>query len=359
MPEMVKFKKGKSEFYSEVSKRVNAYFTEKGISKHADWRMVIKTLSILTALGGSYYLVMFGPYQDNTLIQLGLWVALGFSCAFTAVNIGHDAIHEGYSSKKWVNQFLSHSFNFLGASAYMWKTMHNNAHHMYTNINGHDEDLETLPIIRLSPEQKKMGIHKYQHYYAWLFYGLASFSWVFLKDYKKFFSSHIGSIKNNHSGIQYFYLFFYKAIYYTLFIVVPFVMIDQPWHLILSGFLIMHYFQGVTLALIFMMAHLVEKVEFPVPNDQGSIENAWAWHQMVTTADFGRKDLLSRFFTGGLNYQVEHHLFPRTCHIHYPAISKIVERTAKDYNVPYLDNRSFYGALASHFRFMRELGKAT
>jgi len=236
----IKFKKGKSEFYVTVSKRVNDYFEERGISKHANAYMYIKTFIILGVLIGAYTTLLFGPYHHDTLLMFGLWIVTGLFSAFAAVNIGHDAIHEGYSSNKWVNKIMTHSFNFLGASAYMWSIIHNKAHHMYTNIDGHDEDMETLPIIRFSPNQKLMKVHKYQHLYAWLFYGLASISWVMIKDYKKFFSPYIGGLKNDHPKGQIFWLFFYKAIYYTLFIVVPFTLIEQPWWLILCGFLVMH-----------------------------------------------------------------------------------------------------------------------
>jgi len=270
----LKFPKDQTLFFSTLNKRVNQYFEEKNISRHANFWMVLKSLTIIGMMVTCYYALLFGGFHQSTGIMLLLWAALGFASALVPVNIGHDAIHGGYSGKKWVNNIMSHAFNFMGASAYMWSIMHNQAHHMYTNIDGHDEDMETLPIIRFSPNQKYMKVHKFQHFYAFLFYGLASVSWVLFKDYKKFFSSHIGSIKNDHAPIQYFYLFFYKAIYYSIFIILPFVIIQQPWYVILGGWLLMHYVQGVTIAIIFMLAHLVEKAQFPAPDNTGNMENS-------------------------------------------------------------------------------------
>lgn len=357
MSQRLKFPKDQTQFFSTLMKRVNDYFEEQNISKHANGWMVLKSLFIIGMLVTTYSLLLFGGFYNQIWIMLALWAFLGFSSALVPVNIGHDAIHGGYSGKEWVNKMMSNAFNFMGASAYMWSIMHNQAHHMYTNIDGHDEDMETLPIIRFSPAQKYMKIHKYQHLYAFLFYGLASISWVLFKDYKKFFSSHIGSIKNNHPAKEYFNLFFYKAIYYAIFIVLPFVFIEQPWYVILGGWLLMHYVQGMTIALIFMLAHLVEKAQFPEPVDaKGNMQNSWAIHQMMTTADFARDNWMAFFICGGLNFQIEHHLFPKICHIHYPKISKIVQKTAEEFGVPYLDNPSFASALASHFRFMKTMG---
>lgn len=358
MSQRLKFPKDQTQFFSTVTKRVNGYFEERNISKHANGWMVLKVLTVMLMIVTAYYAVVFGGFYSQTYLMLALWAVLGFTSALLPVNIGHDAIHGGFSSKKWVNNIMSHAFNFMGASAYMWSIMHNQAHHMYTNIDGHDEDMETLPIIRFSPNQKYMSVHKYQHIYAFLFYGLASVSWVMFKDYKKFFSSYIGGIKNNHAPIQYFYLFFYKAIYYTLFIVIPFTFIPLPWYAILGGWLIMHYVQGMTIALIFMLAHLVEKAQFPAPDVKGTMENSWAIHQMYTTADFARTNPIAFFICGGLNFQIEHHLFPKICHIHYPRIAKIVEETAKEFGVPYLYNRSFSSAMASHYRFMKSMGES-
>jgi len=356
MAQRIKFPKDQTKFFSTLMKRINLHFEEKNISKNANIWMVLKTLTILVVLIGSFSLLLTNRFVNNLPITFLLWGITGFFGALAAVNIGHDAIHGSYSSKPWVNKLLSHSFNFMGASAYLWSIMHNKAHHMHTNVDEYDEDLETLPIIRFSPFQKYMKVHKYQQWYAFLFYGLASISWVFLKDYKKFFAEDIGGMKNNHPKKEYFLLFFYKAIYYTLFIILPFALIDLSWPVILGGFLFMHYVEGLTLALIFMLAHLVEKAQFPMPDTTGSMENSWAIHQMYTTANFARKSPLAFFICGGLNFQVEHHLFANICHIHYPSISEIVKETAEEFGVPYLDSPSFGSALASHFRFMKVMG---
>jgi linoleoyl-CoA desaturase len=345
-----------AEFFPVLNKRVGEYFKSKNISKHANAAMVAKTVFYFTTLTLSYLLIVFSDI--NPWIKLACAGVMGFSCAMIGMNVCHDAIHGGYSSKNWVNKIIGHTFNIVGANPYLWDIMHNQMHHTYTNIHDADEDVEAVPGVRTSPLVKRRWIHRFQHIYAFLFYGFASITWVFLKDYKKFFSKKIG-LKDNrpHPVKEYFFLFGFKALYYVIFLVIPFVYMDLAWYWILMGFFISHYIEGATLALVFQLAHIVEGPEFPNPDGEGNVEDTWAVHQMKTTANFATASPLALFLTGGLNFQVEHHLFPKVCHIHYPQISKIVKATAKEYNVPYFEHKSFWAALASHIRVLKLFGR--
>ena len=291
--------------------------------------------------------------------MLALAVGIGAFSAFIGFNVCHDAIHGAYSSKSWVNTSLSLVFNVIGANAYVWSITHNKIHHTYTNIPDHDEDIDVAPgLIRLSPLEEYKRHMKYQHYYAFFVYGLASLSWVLRKDFVKFFQKKIGQYDNtNHPRKEYFNLFFFKAVYYTLFIVLPLVYLDITWWQFLIGFFALHMTEGFILGLVFQLAHVVEGTGFPSPNIEGNIEEAWAVHQMQTTANFARKNRLANFLCGGLNFQIEHHLFPHICHTHYVKISEIVKATAQECNVPYIESETFTGALKSHFSTLRKLGQ--
>jgi linoleoyl-CoA desaturase len=129
------------------------------------------------------------------------------------------------------------------------------------------------------------------------------------------------------------------------------------WWLVLLGWVGMHLVGGIIMSIVFQMAHVVEEADQPLQTD-GVIDNEWTIHEMLTTANFARKSRWFGWFVGGLNYQVEHHLFPNICHVHYPAISHIVERTAKEYGVPYRENTTFFGAIGSHIRMLKSLGKS-
>lgn len=348
---------GQNDFVKTLRQRVDGYFKENNLAKGANTTMVFRTLFCLSLWVGNYIYLVYGNVPSVALYYL-LWAIQGVGMVWGAINIGHDAIHGAYSTNKTLNSLLSHTFNLNGASAYMWTKMHNAAHHTYTNVDGYDEDIQSLPIIRMSPEMDIKPIHKYQHIYAPFFYGLATISWVFIKDYVKFFKNEVGNYNGQkHPAKEYFYLFFYKAIYYILFIVLPFVFIDAPWYHILLGYLTMNAVAGFYLAMVFMLAHVVEETHFPMPNQDGTIENSWAVHQLYTTANFASRSRFMNFMTGGLNCQVEHHLFPNICSIHYRNLAPIVEATAKEFDVPYYDNPTFTYAFGSHLRFLKKIGQ--
>lgn len=345
----------KGGFYDTLKNRVNAYFEENKISKHANTEMILKTIFILTVFFGSYLLILSNMF--NAWQMLLLAIVNGFFAALIGLNIAHDAIHGSYSSKQWVNKSLATIFNIIGANDYMWNISHNIVHHSFTNIPDHDEDIDQIPIIRLNPKQELWKIHRYQHIYTIFLYSLTSISWVFLKDFKKFFQDKVGNYKMKNPTVEYFRLFGFKAVYYTLFLIIPLMVIELPWYWILFGFVILHLVEGITLALIFQLAHVVEGTEFPEPDENGKMADNWAALQMRSTSDFATGYPIINFLFGGLNFQVEHHLFPKVCHTHYTKLAPIVKKTAEEFDLPYHSHKTFLGAIRSHIHMLKLFGR--
>ncbi|MGB5355121.1 MAG: acyl-CoA desaturase, partial [Eudoraea sp.] len=148
-----------------------------------------------------------------------------------------------------------------------------------------------------------------------------------------------------------------KLTYITIWIIIPMVFLDIAWWKILLGFFVMHYVAGVILSVVFQLAHVVDEAETPLPEKDGTMKNTWAIHQLATTVNFGTKNRLVNWFTGGLNHQVEHHIFPNISHVHYTKISQIVKQTAKEFNLPYNEYKTTRKAIISHFQHLKELGK--
>ena len=345
-----------SEFYATLKKRVETYFKIRGITPYANAFMVFKMIFFLAGLIGTYlFLILAHP---GLAVSYLLWALLGLFTAFAAVNIGHDALHGAISSNRKVNNVLGYIFDVAGANAYLWDITHNQIHHTNTNIQDFDEDINISPLIRLSPYQKIRKIHRFQHWYAPFLYCLTSFTWVFVKDYKRFFQKRIAHYQMKKApGYQYFNLFFFKAFYYATFLVLPLLLIDHAWWHILLGFMVMHILEGFSLAMIIQLAHMVSGLDFPIPNEKGEIKSSWAVHQLNTTADFARNNPFVRFFFGGLNFHIEHHLFQRVCHVHHPPLSHIVKRTAMEYSLPYHDILTLGGAARSHLKFLKNMGR--
>jgi linoleoyl-CoA desaturase len=141
-----------------------------------------------------------------------------------------------------------------------------------------------------------------------------------------------------------------------MWIVLPIFIGGISWWKVLLGFAVMHYVAGLILSIVFQLAHIVEETDNPMPNELGEMENTWAIHQLYTTANFAPKNRFVNWFTGGLNYQIEHHIFPNISHVHYKKISEIVKQTAQEHNLPYHEFRTMRGAIAAHFKHLKELG---
>jgi linoleoyl-CoA desaturase len=342
-------------FYGEVRKRVHKDFSDRNLDMNANGLMWLKAAIFLSLFIALYFIILLVNLSGTVLALLT--ITLGVVCAFIGFNVCHDAIHGAFSANKKTNKALSLIFHLVGANPYVWNITHNVVHHTYTNIPGHDEDIEIAPgLIRISEEDEHRPHQRFQQWYAFPLYGLASLSWVFRKDFKKFFQKRIGARENVHPKIEYFNLFFYKALYYTLFIVLPLIFMQLVWWQVILGFVLLHLAQGVTMGLVFQLAHVVEGTAFPLPNESGNMEEAWAEHQMRTTANFATHSPAAAFFLGGLNRQIEHHLFPKICHVHYGRVSVIVKQTALEFGIPYHENSTFVAALASHYRMLKTMG---
>ncbi|MEX0845958.1 MAG: acyl-CoA desaturase [Balneolaceae bacterium] len=343
------------EFSKTVKQRVHEYFEENNLSQHANATMVLKAFLLLGLYFGAYAIIISGQFSLTVMWLLS--VVMGIGMAGIGFSIAHDALHGAYSSNKKVNYLLGLTFDLMGANGYIWKITHNIIHHTYTNIHGHDEDLEVAAFIRLSPHSEHKPVHQVQHILAFFAYSLATFFWVFVKDYWYFFKNPLGPYENkNHPLSEWVTLIITKIIYYGYTIALPLLLLDITWYHWLIGFMSLHLTAGLILGVIFQLAHVVEETMHPEPNEDNVIENHWAIHEMITTNNFARDNKTLCWYVGGLNFQIEHHLFPKICSIHYPVISRIVEETANDFGIPYNHHTTFRAAVASHYRTLKNFG---
>lgn len=356
MPQKVTFNnKIDREFSQTVKKRVNEYFESNGLSRHANASMVIKTLVILTVYFGAYALIISGGLSLSMMWLLTM--VMGIGMAGIGFSISHDALHGAYSSNNTINYLIGLTFDMVGANGYIWKITHNIIHHTYTNIHGHDEDLEVAEFIRLSPHSEYKPVHRLQHILAFPAYSFATVFWVFVKDYWYFFKPELGPYENKqHPLKEWVTLIVSKVLYYGYTLVIPMLLLDITWYQLLIGFFTLHLTAGLILGIIFQLAHVVEETTHPIPDEDNMIQNHWVIHEMYTTNNFARRNKLLSWYIGGLNYQIEHHLFPKVCSVHYPAISPIVEQTAKEFGIPYNCHDTFTEAVASHYRTLKKFG---
>lgn len=343
-------------FFVALKSNVDAYFKENNVQKTGDWRLFSKTI----ILWGSALAV----YLTLMLVDLSALSAILFSALFGCIAAGigfsvmHDANHGSYSTNSKLNDFLGLSANALGASSYFWKQKHNIIHHTYTNVDGIDDDIAKSPIIRQCETQKWVPAHKVQHLYLPFIYSLSSIFWVFIMDFTKYFSRKIYTTEAWKMSTKNHVIFWVTKIYYlTVFVAIP-VMV-WGWGAWAVGYFAANAALGLVLSFVFQLAHVVENTEFEhiALDETKNVESAWAEHQVRTTANFAMDNKFINWYVGGLNFQIEHHLFPKISHIHYPAISKIVEKTCRQFNMPYNSYPTITQAIASHMRVMRNLGR--
>ncbi|WP_440120136.1 fatty acid desaturase family protein [Tenacibaculum sp. Ill] len=348
----------KAKFFRTLNKRVNTYFKENNIKRTGNWKLYSKAIIMLAMFIVPFILIL--TVDMSQWIKLALAIVMGVGMAGVGMNVMHDANHESFSSKKWVNKLFGSSIYILAGNVYNWKVQHNVLHHTYTNIQDHDEDMDAGRIIRFSKHTQWLWIHKFQKYYSIFLYGLLTINWAITTDFKQMHSYlkrklSYGEFPN--PAKEWTKLVVSKVIYYSLWIVLPIAVMNVAWWKVLIGFFVMHYTAGIILSVVFQLAHIVPKTETPLPDEDGNMKNTWAIHQLYTTANFAPRNWFINFYTGGLNHQVEHHIFPNISHIHYKKLAQIVKETAKEFNLPYNEYNTTRRAVIEHFRHLAELGK--
>jgi linoleoyl-CoA desaturase len=355
----VTFSRTRLDFSSTLNKRVNDYFKSNGISRHGNTEMVLKTVCMFLLYFVPYALIISG-LVTAPLLLIAMVIIMSIGLSGIGLSVMHDANHGAYSNKGWLNDFIGYSLNLVGANAFNWKMQHNVLHHTYTNVHEEDEDISPRGVLRLTPHSKWKYIHKFQHLYAWFLYGLMTITWMVVKDFARLRKYQKNGLAQKHKANiirEWVILFATKLVYVGYIFIIPVVFTTLPWWQILLGILVMHYIAGFMLAIIFQPAHVIEGNEFPLPDDNNALENNWAIHQLLTTTNFGNKSRWFSWYVGGLNFQIEHHLFPNVCHVHYRKISEIVKETATEFGLPYKSAKTFLGALMGHARLLKQLGK--
>ncbi len=349
-------RKDEHNFFNILRTRVNDYFSDNQIKKKGSFQMYFKTIVMLALYFVPYSLMLFGMIEGWAV--LGVYLVMGLGMSGIGLCVMHDANHGAYSKRKWVNQLIGYSLDMVGGSSFTWKIQHNLLHHTYTNVYEMDEDIDDKPFLRLSLFGKWKKHHRFQQYYAFLLYCFATVSWVIMKDWKQLFRYNKNGLteKNGFNPThETIIMILAKVLYFFHILVLP-ILLGVSWGLVLLGFLLLHMLSGFVITMIFQLAHVVEGPDHHAVEEGNMIENTWAIHQLHTTANFTPKNRFITWFVGGLNFQIEHHLFPSICHIHYPEIAKIVKSTAKEFNLPYYEFPKLHGVVASHYRMLKLMG---
>lgn len=349
---------GSDRFIRELRRRVDDYFERTGHRRRDCWQMYFKTATILAWLGGAYLLLLF--VASTWWVAVPLAAILGVAIAAVGFNIQHDGAHKAYSSRRWINKLAAMTLDLIGGSSYLWTWKHNSIHHTFTNVDGEDNDINLGALGRLSPEQPRYWFHRFQGIYLWVLYGFLAIKWHVVDDFHVVAIGRIGKHKiPRPKGSDLLVFIAGKIVFFSLAFVIP--MLLHPWWAVLGIYAIAAFVSGLVLSVVFQLAHCVEEANFPVPvttpDGARHMDNEWAIHQVVTTVDFARDSRGLCWLLGGLNFQIEHHLFHQICHIHYPALSKLIEEACHECGIRYAAHRTMLSAIVSHFNHLVLMGR--
>jgi linoleoyl-CoA desaturase len=244
----------------------------------------------------------------------------------------------------------------LGISSYAWRVKHNVAHHTYTNVDGYDDDVTQTPFVRLVPSQTPRPWYRLQHLYVWPLYSFMVIRWQIGADITALIRGRIAnSTLRMPRGWDLVGIVGGKALFLSWAVVAPLVV--YPWWVVAIGYVGFTMITSLVTATTFQLAHCVEEAEFTSAEQLAAEKKPWAVHEVETTVDFCPRNPVLTWVLGGLNYQIEHHLFPRVAHTHYPRIAEIVKRNAAKHGIRYTAQPSLVAALRSHQRHLRTLGR--
>jgi linoleoyl-CoA desaturase len=350
----IKFE-GDPGFHAELKRRVHAEFRRANLSTHGGPRIWLKSAILLAWFGASYALLVFGVATWWLAVPVAL--SLVFAMAGIGFSIQHDANHGAYSSKPRVNRLMGLTLDMVGASSYLWYWKHNVLHHTYPNVAGADPDLDAEPFARLSTGQAHRRLYRLQQFYMWGLYGFLFLKWHLVDDFQNVVQGRILTHRiKRPRGLRFFELLAGKAVFFGWALVVP--LLFHRWWVVLVFYGAMCSALGLLLAVVFQLAHCTEEAGFlGIVDGSKRVPESWAAHQVHTTVDFARTNRLLTWYLGGLNFQIEHHLFPRICHIHYPRISRIVEAGCAEYGLRYVAHEGVWTALSSHWRWLARMGR--
>eukprot|EP00818_Percolomonas_sp_WS_P001012 CAMPEP_0117437580 /NCGR_PEP_ID=MMETSP0759-20121206/1596_1 /TAXON_ID=63605 /ORGANISM="Percolomonas cosmopolitus, Strain WS" /LENGTH=530 /DNA_ID=CAMNT_0005229215 /DNA_START=29 /DNA_END=1619 /DNA_ORIENTATION=+ len=348
-----------SSFYATLKKRVEHHLSKSNKSHRDQPLMYLKAFLSLLVYIFLYVLLYFShTVRESMLLTVMLAIGWGWSTANIGMNIMHDGNHGAFSNRWYLNSLTGYSFDFMGGSSFVWRMIHTNGHHVNTNVEEKDPDIHTNEphFRRIRDSQKWHFWYWFQPFYLPIMYSTLIFEFAFRDFAAMILGAWGGTIFQEVSLTEWIVFLLVKLWYVGYQFVVPRVIIGLSWSHIALVYCLCSMVGSEILVCMFQVNHVTDKAEMThCDEDTFEVPHDWASFQIRGSTDFAPGSWFWNHFSGGLNHQIEHHLFPSMSHVHYPAIQPIVEQTCEEFGVPYRYYDTFWDALRGHFRVLWRL----
>jgi linoleoyl-CoA desaturase len=299
-------------FHQVLRARVRQYLDTSGLPARGLRTMYVKTAALFLWLAASYVLLVF--MAENAWQGVPLAVSLGLAIAGIGFGVQHDGAHGSYSTREGVNRLMARALDLLGGSSFVWQRKHNVLHHTWPNVEGVDDDIDAGSLARLSPGQPRRSFHRIQHIYMWPLYCFLAVKWQLYDDFAIVVRGRMGGRPfPRPRGSDLAVFVGGKLVFFGLAFALP-LLLHPVWRVV-AVYLLVSAVAGLTLSVVFQLAHCVPEAQ------TGQELGSWAARQVQSSVDFARDSRLLRWYVGGLNMQIEHHLFPQICHLHYAGMA--------------------------------------
>ena len=341
-------------FYADLRAEVDAYFKARGETHHGNRLMHLKVAVLVVGYLTAFGLILTASHPN---MLWGCYAFLGFWGVFLGLNVGHDAVHYALFKNRAWNRWAMHVFDFLGLSSYNWKKRHVGGHHIFPNIMSYDPDIQQSKVVKIYPQDEHRAMYRFQWLYMPLIYAIFTLRWVFYRDFKDVMSERIGGVNNRpYPKREVVKMVIFKLSYVALMVVLPWQVTGMSLGTVALGFVILQFCASLTMTVVLLSSHIDEHSHFPEPDETGMMPHSWSKHHMLTTSDYATESFWVTHLFGGINHHVIHHLFQHVCHIHYPALTRILKEVAAKHRVPYRSTKYFFPAMYSHFRLLYKNG---
>jgi len=302
--------------YDYLYDKLKSSITQQIKYKYADYTTWLKIWFLLISTFTLEYYCYSNKYPNILIIILGWLYAL------IGLNIQHDANHGALSKKPYINRLFGLTQDYIGGSSIDWIIHHIVYHHQYTNQLDMDPDIEPGIMIRLHDKFTQLYIHKKQHIYIWillLFYGIQE---VFKSINNLLYLQYCS---DKFPFPKYYSKYTYLSLFFKLWFIYRWIYLPDS----LITFCILSTTAGSYLSLFFIISHNFYSVKTYTRLDHKN----FLIQQLESSSSINSK-LLS-FINGGLNYQIEHHLFPGYSHTNYHKISAILKEFCIKHKLKY------------------------